>query len=192
MRHRNEFDVERPEIDPPARRHHSDRNLRRVTLGGAFGLEQRGAEFGGVDRALQLRPQVDDGAEVVFMGVGQHQPDQVLALLLEVANVRHDEIDAGQMLLVAERDAEIDRQPASLMPVAEPVDRQVHADLADAAERRESQFIRTHYALPAEATEPKYTSPAAIVARLPSVVAITIQPVSSMVSNVPSRVVAPD
>src|SRR3990172_8039907 len=36
------------------------------------------------------------------------------------------------MLLGGERHAEIDRQPAALVLGAEPVDRQVHADLADA------------------------------------------------------------
>jgi hypothetical protein len=42
------------------------------------------------------------------------------------------------------------------MAVAEAIDRQVHADLADAAERRKGQFIRSrHHAAPAEAAEPK-------------------------------------
>ena len=93
---------------------------------------------------------------MVLMGVRQHQPDQVLALLLEKADVGHDQVDARQMLLVAEGDAEIDRQPGALVAVAEAVDRQVHADLADAAERRKGQFVRTrHQAAPAEAAEPK-------------------------------------
>ncbi len=93
---------------------------------------------------------------MVFMGMRQHQPDQVLALFLQKANVRHDQIDARQMLLVAKGDAEIDRQPGALVAVAEPVDRQVHADLADAAERRKGQFVRArHQGVPAEAAEPK-------------------------------------
>ena len=93
---------------------------------------------------------------MVFMGMSQHQADQVLALLFKKADIGHDEIDARQMLLVAEGHPEIDRQPAALMAVAEAVDRQVHADLADAAERRKGQFIRPrHQAAPAEAAEPK-------------------------------------
>ena len=40
-----------------------------------------------------------------------------------------------------ERDAEIDREPVARRCVAEAVDRQIHADLADAAERRENQFV---------------------------------------------------
>ena len=93
---------------------------------------------------------------MVFVGMGQHQADQVLALFFEKADIGHDQIDAGQMLLVAKGHAEIDRQPGALMAVAEAVDRQVHADLADAAERRKGQFIRPrHQAAPAEAAEPK-------------------------------------
>ena len=93
---------------------------------------------------------------MVFMGVGQHEADQVLALFFQEADVGHDQVDAGQMLLVAKGDAEIDREPGALMAVAEAVDRQVHADLADAAERRKGQFIRPrHQAAPAEAAEPK-------------------------------------
>ena len=93
---------------------------------------------------------------MVFMGVGQHQADQVLALFFEKADIGHDQVDARQMLLVAKGHAEIDREPGALMAVAEAVDRQVHADLADAAERRKGQFIRPrHQAAPAEAAEPK-------------------------------------
>ena len=93
---------------------------------------------------------------MVFMGMGQHQADQVLALFFEKADIGHDQVDARQMLLVAEGDAEIDREPGALMAVAEPVDRQVHADLADAAERRKGQFIRPrHHAAPADAAAPK-------------------------------------
>ena len=79
----------------------------------------------------------------------EHQAYQVLPLLLQERDVRHDQVDARQMLFVAERDAEIDREQASLVPVAEAVDRQVHADLADAPERREGQFVRPrHQAAP--------------------------------------------
>ena len=93
---------------------------------------------------------------MVLMGMGQHEADEVLALFFEKADVGHDQVDAGQMLLVAEGDAKVDREPGALMAVAKAVDRQVHADLADAAKRRKGQFIRTrHQAAPAEAAAPK-------------------------------------
>src|SRR6516165_2689112 len=156
MRDWNELDLERPEIDAAARGYHRDRNLRRVALGGAFGLEQRRTEFRRIDRALQAGPKVDDGAEVIFMGMRQHEPDQVLPFLLEKADVGHDRLDARQMLLVAKGHSEIDGKPKPPGAIAEAVDRQVHADLADATERRECQFVHLfHQAAPADAAEPK-------------------------------------
>src|SRR6266404_1878531 len=156
MGDRNKLDVEGPEINTSARWHHRDWNLRRIAFGGAFGLEQRGAELGRVDRAFQLRPKVNDGTEMVLMGVGEDEPDQILALLFEKADVGHDEIDTRQMFLVAKGYAEIDRKPGALVAIAKPVDRQVHADLTDAPERRKGQFIRSrHQAAPADAAVPK-------------------------------------
>ena len=93
---------------------------------------------------------------MVLMGMRQHEADQILPLFLEEADIRHDQVDAGQMLLVAEGDAEIDREPGALAALAEAIDRQVHADLADAAERRKGQFVRPRHQLaPAEAAWPK-------------------------------------
>jgi len=82
---------------------------------------------------------------MILVRVRQHQPDQVAEFLLEETDVGHYQIDARQMVFVAERHAEIDREQAALMPVAEAIDRQVHADLADAAKWRESQFVRARH-----------------------------------------------
>jgi hypothetical protein len=156
VRDRDELDIERAEIDAATRRHHRDRDFRRIALGLQLGLEQRRGKLRGVDRALQFWPEIDDRPEMVFVGVRQHEAHQVLALLLQEGDVGHDQIDARQMFLVAEGDAEIDGEPGSLMPVAEAVDRQVHADLADAAERRKGQLIRPrHQDALTEAAAPK-------------------------------------
>ncbi len=93
---------------------------------------------------------------MVLMGVCQHQADQVLAFLFQEADVGHDQVDAGQMLFVAERHPEIDRQPRTLVAVAEAVDRQVHADLADTAKRRKVNSSGRAISLPCgTAREPK-------------------------------------
>ena len=80
---------------------------------GAFGLEQRGGEWRGVDRHLQPRPQIEQRAEMILMRVGEHEPGKILALLHQIADVGQDQIDAGQMLFGGERHAEIDRQPGA-------------------------------------------------------------------------------
>src|SRR6185312_10126221 len=60
----------------------------------------------------------------------------------QIADVRQDQVDAGQMILGGKGDADVDRQPLPLVRRAVAVDRQVHANLADAAERREYEFLR--------------------------------------------------
>src|SRR5215471_9716291 len=78
------------------------------------------------------------------------------------------------------------------MAVAETVDREVHADLADPAERRKHQLIRLrHQFAPTEAADPKWTSPALTGTRAPADVRTTMQPCSSRVSNVPSMIAPP-
>jgi hypothetical protein len=105
---------------------------------------------------LQARPKVDDSAEMVFMGMRQHKPNQVPSFLLEKADVGHDRLDTRQMLLIAKGHTKIDGEPGALMAVAQAIDRQVHADLANATERREGQFVHLfHQAAPTEAAEPK-------------------------------------
>ena len=69
--------------------------------------------------------------------------------------------------------AAVDDDPFAAIGRAVAVEREVHADLADAAERHEDQFGPVHighqinlsgaHAAPAEATAPKCTSPAAIL-----------------------------
>jgi len=84
---------------------------------------------------------------MILMGVRQHEAHQIVALLLQETHVRHDQVDARQMLFVAEGDAEIDREERALVAVAEAVDRQVHADLADTAERGKGEFVRARHQL---------------------------------------------
>ena len=78
---------------------------------------------------------------MVFVRVREHDAGEVLALLDQIADVGQDQIDARQMLFAGERHAEIDGEPLRVRPSPEAVDRQIHADLADAAERREHQFL---------------------------------------------------
>ena len=74
--------------------------------------------------------------EMVLMGVGEHQPQQVRAALDDKGGVGHHDLDAGDAV-VAERHAEIDHQPLAV----EAVEVEVHADLAAAAERHEQQLV---------------------------------------------------
>ncbi len=133
MRHRHQFDVERPDFKTAAALDDVDGDLRRARLARPLGFQQRGGERRGIDRQLEPWPQVDQRAEMVFVRVGQHQAGEILALLHQIADVGQDQVDARQVFFRGKRHAEIDRQPLTPARVADAVDRQIHADLADAA-----------------------------------------------------------
>ena len=68
---------------------------------------------------------------------------------MQKADVRQYQIDAGQLLLGRKRHAAIDDEPLPAAPVAKTVNREIHPDFADAAERREDQFVCRHRLIPA-------------------------------------------
>jgi hypothetical protein len=84
---------------------------------------------------------------MVLMGVGQHQPDEIAPLLHQEGDIRHDQVDAGQVV-AGERHPEVDRHPAALAAVAEAVEREIHPDLADPAERCEQQLRTARHQRP--------------------------------------------
>src|SRR5665213_3433938 len=155
---------------------------KRARFAGALGREQCSGERCGIDRDLQPRPQVEKRTEMILVGVGKHQADDIFALLHQIADVGQDQIDTGQLLFGGKRHAKIDREPTARPPIAQPVDRQVHADFADTAERRKHQFL-----LPLrhnQAPPNPNTSPAVTVAR-PSGCCTNIRPASSSPSKRP-------
>src|SRR5580704_8932728 len=122
---------------------------------------------------------------MVLVAVGDHQPDDVLALRDEKADVRQDQVDAGQQLLGRKRHAAIDDQPLPAAFVAETVDREIHPDLTDAAQRREDQFVLRHQLCSLAATGK--TSPAVIVCTVPSAKRNSNWPLSSSASARPTN-----
>ena len=112
-----------------------------ILLARALGLDHRRGEGRRIDRHLQLRPQFEQRAEMVLVRVGDDDAAEVLPLRLEKPDVGQDQVDARQMLLRRERHADIDGEPLAPVLGPQPVNRQVHADLADAAERREYEFL---------------------------------------------------
>ena len=141
MRHGHQLDAERANIEAAAHSNDSDGNFRRTRLARAFRLKQGGGERRGVDWHFQARPQVDQRAEMIFVRMREHQACDILALFDQVPNVRKDQVDPRKVLFGGKRHAEIDRKPRSPAIVTDPVDRQVHADLADPAKRRKYQFL---------------------------------------------------
>jgi hypothetical protein len=94
-----------------------------------------------MDRDLKLRPQMDQSSEMIFVRVRQHQAYNIAALLDQIADIGENELNAGE-IIASEGNAEIDRKPPPVLLLAESVKREIHADLADPAERRENELIR--------------------------------------------------
>src|SRR5215475_13846688 len=129
---------------------------------------------------------------MILVRMSQHQAEEIAPFFHEIANVRHDEIDAGQRL-VGKSNAKIDRDPLPALLVAEAINREIHADLAGAAQRREHEFIggahvasSSHVALTETDGGSRNTSPAAMVMVPPSGRPSTRPPDSSRASKRPA------
>ena len=79
MRHVDELDVERPEREAAVERHDVDRDFRRARLALPLGLQQRRRERRRIDRHVEPRPQIDDRAEMVLVGVGEDEAERCFA-----------------------------------------------------------------------------------------------------------------
>src|SRR5262245_23216191 len=141
MRDGDVLDVERSDLKPLTGRDLVQLDLGRTRFGEPAGLEKAEREAGRVDRRTQARPHLDERADMILMGVGNEDSEQVLPLLLDEAKIGIDQIDAGEMLLAAKSHAAIDEDPLSLALGTETVKGGIHSDLAETAERDEYQLL---------------------------------------------------
>jgi hypothetical protein len=130
------LDIERTDAETPADREGVD-----LDGAGHAGFLQSLAdqvrrEGSGVDRAFQPGPEVMDGADVVFVGMGDHEADDVFHPLLDEGRIDHEGLDLRHVV-AAEGDAGIDDQPFAGMAV----EGHVHADAVAAAERQEDDLV---------------------------------------------------
>ncbi len=139
VRDRDGLDLERPDRELLAGPVDRCRDLRRALLALPLGLQQASRERRHPDRRLELRPDIEQRPVMVLMRVGDDDAAQPVEILLDEAGVGQDQVDA-RMRGVRKGDADIDDDPFALIgrPIAK--EGEVHADLADAAERREDKF----------------------------------------------------
>src|SRR4029434_9307362 len=164
MRHRHQLNVERPHIEAATPSHGVHWDFRRTCLTGTFGFKQRSAEGGRVDWHLQARPKVEQCPKMILMRMSENQASDVVSLFHQVADIGEDQINARKMFLRGKGHAKVDSQPSASVLVAEAVNRQIHADLADPAQRGKQQCLFGGHAEPPP--KPK-TSPAVIAVTLP-------------------------
>ena len=137
----DEIDGERPELQRAAQRHVLDPHRSGKPRFGQLVFEQPRGERRRIDGHLQPRPEQRDGADMILMRMGQHDAQHVLALLRQIADVRHDQIDARRVGLRARTSRR--NRPRSIAGVgrAEAIGVEIHADLARAAKRQENEFV---------------------------------------------------
>ena len=87
MRHAQELQLERRQVDRPARRHDVQLHLIEQLHLGQLAAQHRGGERRGIDRAAQLRPQPGHRADMVLVRVGDDQAHQLVAAIGDVAGV---------------------------------------------------------------------------------------------------------
>ena len=132
MGERDKLDVEGPERDGAAKRDNVQRYLCLDAFFQQLGAHQRGGERRGIDRATQTRPEMGNGADVIFMRVGKDEAEQVIDMVLDVTRVGHDEVYARRAV-IAEGDTEIDHDPLPRLGGAMPVEIEIHTYLAGPA-----------------------------------------------------------
>ncbi|MNX80295.1 hypothetical protein D3C86_1119500 [compost metagenome] len=100
--------------------------------------DQVGGEGRRIQRRLDARPQPAQGADVVLMGVRQHDAQDVLAF--QEGGIGHDHVHAGRGG-IAEGHADVDENPFAVMRRAKAIGVEVHTDLVRAAQRQEDEFV---------------------------------------------------
>ena len=126
----NEFDFEWADFDRAAGQDFAQRGgIEQARFFHAL-FHERQREARSVQRNIQIAKNVRQRADVIFMAVRQHNRANLRPVLLEVGNVRNDQVDA-QKLGLREHHARVDDDDV----VAEPQHHHVHAEFTEPPER---------------------------------------------------------
>ena len=132
MGHGHEFQVERADLELVAPLNHGHHRVDAVFL--ALGLHEGQRELGADQRDVRTQlEQVRHAADVVLVAVREHQRLDLVQTVLDVVEVRQNQIHA-RLLLLGEEHAAVDEQDVAV--VFDHV--HVAADLAQTAERHDA------------------------------------------------------
>jgi hypothetical protein len=110
---RDQVDLEGAQVDPAAQRDLMDLEALHAGVVELLAHEKR-REGRGVDRRLEQRPQPRQAADMVLVGVGDDDAQDVGRVLLEEGGVRGDDVHAGRGQ-VAEGHAHIHHDPLAIV-----------------------------------------------------------------------------
>ena len=125
----DQLDVKAAELYMPAGVHLDERRGRGETVLLQFVLDQTDGQRGAVDRHVHLREQIRDAADMVLMAVGDDHAADAVAVLLQIGEIRDDQIDAEHIAVGERHTAVNDHDIALALKHGE-----VLADLVETAE----------------------------------------------------------
>src|SRR5690606_24287241 len=114
MGERHQFDIERTEIKAMAERDNVHRHLRFNARFDKLAAYHGCCERRCINGTAQARPKTHHRAYMVFMRMGEHDPEEFSPPLVAEGWVRHDEIDT-RCAVIAEGDTQIDDDPAAIL-----------------------------------------------------------------------------
>jgi len=126
---RDQLDPERPELEAVAHPRLAEVGLAQDPVLFQLRLDEPESEPGPINRHVEALEHEGEGADVVLMAVGEDDPEHLLVLPEQVADVGDDEVDPGHVL-AGEHKARVDDQDL-VVPFQGP---HVAADLAQPAE----------------------------------------------------------
>jgi len=120
---------------------------------------------------------------MILMRMRDEHAEQIVLLADGEADIRQDKIDAGK-IGAGEGNAAIDHDPLAILHRTKAVECEIHADLADAAQWQEYQFVRARHHCDPSFREKK-TSPEAMRIVSPESSLSASNPSLSMPANMP-------
>ena len=103
-----------------------------------------GGELAGIDRLFQKRPQMPQGADVVLMGVGDHDAIQPVKIFHQPRQIGQNQIDTGAAVHVREGHPQIDQHQPLFPRFAIAVDIGIHADFTGTPKGKIDQAFAAH------------------------------------------------
>src|SRR5690242_11795697 len=137
VRYGNKLNFVRPSFDETAGNDFAQRRgIKQPRFFQAL-FHQRQRKARSINRNIQIAKNVRQRADMVFMSVRQHDGMNFRTVLLQVGNIRDDEINA-QKLGLGEHHAGVNDDDV----VTEPQDHHVHAEFAEPAKRNSGKRVR--------------------------------------------------
>ena len=130
----DKFNLKRRQCDLATLLNHVNANIWSPRLHQALCLQQASCKRRCIDRTFQFGPKLRNSTDMIFMGMGYNQREKILSDLFDKANVRHNQVNTGQ-IISREGYAKIHHNPFAGFFRPEAIKPAIHSYFAKATER---------------------------------------------------------